>query len=261
MSIPSTLGAINRLSMAEKRQIYARIIPPDIIDQFHISPFLVDRNGNDLLHLKASPGSSSVEMSFYHQYNFPDPVLYGHIADTINGNLHILLYVLNNPDSPRYDVDRLSDGTPTRFGIQYRNQNAELAALAAGLNPGQIRKGFHLLGKAIESFEYFVAELGHEIYFAEPLYYHNAIIFEKFGFAYQQGQRRMLAINARFSPTGDLIEQLDNSSPFRTPKAADSIRLRSWAIHDGILGMPFTDITMYKHVGKHAGENTAKCPW
>jgi acetoin utilization protein AcuC len=176
--------------------------------------------------------------------------------------VHILLYVLNDPDSPRFDVDRMPDGRPTRFGILCRNTQAEQAALEFGLAPGQIRKGLRMLGEAIQAFEDFVASLGHDLYFAEPLYYHNANIFEHYGFAYQRGRRLMERIQTGFQPGGDLLSGLDGSTPFRRPEAAGSIRLRSWAIHDGLLGEPFTNVTMYKTVGKHAGLNTCpNCHW
>jgi hypothetical protein len=261
MSLPSTLGGINRLDGTEKRTIYCRVIPPELLDRFQLSPFLVDMDGNDLLHLKAAPGSTSVELSLFHEHGFLDPILYGHITDTINGQLHILLYILNDPDSPRFDVDHLADGTATQFGIRYRNIEAETAAMEAGLNPGQIRFGPHLLSAAIRTFEAFVEKLGHRQYFAEPLYYHNAVIFERSGFTYQKGARRMQQYNEGFSPGGYLIPLLDSSSPFRQPGAGDSVRLRSWAIHDGILGEKFTDVTMYKQVGKHAGISTTDCNW
>jgi hypothetical protein len=261
MSIPSTLGGINQLPRAEKRLIYTRVIPPALLDRYHLSPYLVDTAGNDLLHLKAAPGQTSVELSLFHEYGFPDPILYGHITDTINGKLHVLLYILNDPNVPRFDVDRLLDGTTTRFGIRHRNIPAEQAALEAGLNPGQIRRGPHLLSAAMQTFENFVAELGHDLYFTEPLYYHNAVIFEKYGFTYQQGRRQMGRIEQGFNPDGDLTPLLDGSTPFRQPAAAHSIRLRSWALHDRILGIPFTDVTMYKRVGKHAGVATTHCGW
>ena len=143
MSGPSTISGINQLSNPEKRQIYARVIPPELLDRFHLSPFLVDKEGNSLLHLKADPGSTSIEMSLFHKHGFPDPILYGHITDTINGKLHVLLYILNDPDSPRFDVDHMPDGTPTSFGTRYRNIEAEIAAMQAGLTPGQIRRGPH----------------------------------------------------------------------------------------------------------------------
>jgi acetoin utilization protein AcuC len=72
----------------------------------------------------------------------------------------------------------------------------------------------------------------------------------------------MERIQAGFQEGGELRQRLDGSNPFRQPQAAESIRLRSWAIHDGILGEPFTDVTMYKQTGKHAGMNTAPhCKW
>jgi hypothetical protein len=261
MTNPSTLATINLLPQVEKRAIYARVIPPELLDQFHLSPWLVDKYGKDLLHLNASSGSSSVELSLYHKHGFPDPILYGHITDTINGQLHILLYILNDPDSPRFSVDCLPDGTPTRFGTQTRNIDAEIAAMQAGLNPGQVRRGPHLLSAAMRTFEAFVEERGHEIYFAEPLYYHNAVIFERHGFAYQQGRRRMVSYDQGFEPDGSLTSLLDGSTPFLQPEAWRSIRLRSWAIHDGILGEQFSNITMYKRVGIHAGVSTTECDW
>ena len=112
------------------------------------------------------------------------------------------------------------------------------------------------------TFETFVSALGHELYFVEPLYYHNAVIFERYGFTYQVGKRLMNGIHAGFQDGGDLKAQLDSSTPFRQPEAADTIRKRSWAIHDGILGEPFTNVTMYKRVGVSAGVNTTPdCKW
>jgi len=262
MSTPSTLGSINLLPEAEKRQYYTRMIPLALLGRFHLNPYLIDKHGNDLLHLHSPPGSSSAEISLYHRHDFPDPILYGHLTDTMNGQIHILLYVLNDPDSQRFDIDRLPDGTLTQLGAESRHLEAEMAALEAGLSPGQIRSGLHMLRAAQTTFEAFVDILGHDIHFAEPLYYHNAMIFEHYGFAYQQGRRMMERIERGFSLNGGLLPLLDNSTPFRKPEAAQSIRLRSWAIHDGILGEPFTNVTMYKHTGKNAGVSTCpQCNW
>lgn len=259
---PSTISGINQLPEREKRAIYTRLIPPQLLDQFGIGPGLHDERQRDLLELNAPAGSTTAEMSLWHQFGFPDPVLYGDITDSLTGQVHVLLYVLNDPDSPRFDVDRMPDGRPTRFGVLCRNLAAEQAAMEYGLAPGQIRKGLRMLNQAIQAFEHFVASLGHDLYFAEPLYYHNAILFERNGFAYQRGRRLMERIQAGFNPGGDLYAQLDGSSPFRPNHSANSIRMRSWAIHDGLLGEPFTNVTMYKTVGKHAGVNTCSgCQW
>ncbi|MEJ5240065.1 MAG: hypothetical protein WHS87_02595 [Anaerolineales bacterium] len=258
--MPFTIGSINLLPEEEKRRIYCRAIPEALIERFRL-PALDSQRIQQFLHFRFAPGSSDVEMALYHEPRFPDPVLFAHLTDTLNGQIHVLLYILNDPDSPRFDVDRMPDGTPTRFGILRRNLEAEKAALEAGLAPGQVRRGLRLLGQAIQTFERFVQSLGQELYFVEPLYYHNAVIFERYGFAYQQGRKLMERIQAGFSPGGDLIPLLDGS-PFRRPEAVNSIRLRSWAIHDGILGEPFTNVTMYKYVGRSAGVNTCgDCAW
>jgi len=262
MMVPSTISGVNYLPEAEKRAIYSRIIPPELLIRFQLSPTLVDREGNDLLKLDCPPGSTSLETELRHIHDFPDPLLYGHLTDTLNGLVHVLLYVVNDPDSPRFAVDRLPDGTSTKFGILHRNIEAELGAMQAGLAPGQIRRGLRILGPAIQSFESFIASLGHDLYFAEPLYYHNAIVFEQYGFDYVKGKKLMKRIQAGFLPGGEIVSRLDGSSPFRQIGAAQSIRLRSWAIHDGILGEPFTDVTMYKRIGVSAGISTSNgCAW
>jgi hypothetical protein len=256
---PSTIGGINKLSEDEKRAIYARYIPKELTEKFDLPP-LTDHK--DLLQFRFAVGSSDVEMRLYHKVGFPDPVLYAHLTDTMNGQIHVLLYILNDPDAPRFDVDKMPDGSPTRFGTLKRNLEAEKAALEYGLSPGQVRRGLRLLQSATTAFEEFITGLGHDMYFVEPLYYHNAVIFERYGFAYQMGKRRMEAIHAGFQEGGELRQRLDDSNPFRSSRAANSIRLRSWAIHDGILGEPFTDVTMYKRVGKQANISTTPgCEW
>ena len=256
---PSTIGGINKLPEEEKRAIYARYIPKELIERFNLPDLVAHK---DLLQFRFAEGSSDVEMRLYHQAGFPDPVLYAHLADTMNGQIHVLLYILNDPAAPRFDVDRMPDGSPTRFGTLKRNLEAESAALENGLAPGQIRRGLRLLQPATAAFEDFITSLGHDLYFIEPLYYHNAVIFERYGFAYQVGKRRMERIHAGFQKGGELHQKLDASHPFRPPQAAHSIRLRSWAIHDGILGEPFTDITMYKQIGRSANISTTPgCEW
>lgn len=258
----SSIREINNLSDYEKREIYTRLIPHEIIDRFQLSPYFVDSSGNDLLNLHCLPGSSAVEIALRHEYNFRDPLLYGHMIDTVNGQVHVLLYILNDPYSLRFDIDTLPDGTSTYFGTNSRNIEAEIAAMNYGLSPGQIRRGLRLLGQAILAFERFIKSIGHNLYFAEPLYYHNAVLFEHYGFLYERGRRLMERIQAGFQAGGDLLPKLDASTPFRTPEAANSIRLRSWALHDGLLGELYNGVTMYKRIGQNAGVSTCfGCEW
>jgi hypothetical protein len=247
---------INNLSQQEKRDIFIRLIPNEVFDRFNINPDLYDDQGHDLIKFKGEVDSQSLETCIYHEYGFEDPLIYSHLSDTLNNKIHVLLYIMNNPNSPRFDIDRMPDGTETIFGTQARNLEAEQAAMEYGLFPGQIRKGLNILGKAVESFEVFVENLGHNIYFVEPLHYHNAIIFERYGFNYQSGRKRMEKIHLDFSVEKKYLPQLSNS-PFRKLDAEKSLFFRSWAIHDGILGEPFTYVTMYKMIGKKFNVNTA----
>ncbi len=259
---PTTLSGINLLPEPEKRQIYARLIPEEILTRFKITSDLRDEQGNDLLVLQSNKGRTDAELMLYPYFGAPDPVLHGHITDTMYGHIHILIYEIMDPQAQRFNIDRMPDGRLTQLGAVCRNIPEELAALNAGLAPGQVRAGLRLLGNAIHTFEKFIVSLGQTMFFAEPLYYHNALLFERYGFAYQQGRSLMEYIQTSFSPGGELFQKLDPNSPFRKPEASHSIRLRSWAIHDGILGAPFKGATMYKHIGKNAGLNTSiNCKW
>ncbi len=109
---PSTIGGINLLPEPEKRAIYSRYIPTALLEKYNIPP-LTSAAGYNLLQFRFSPGTTDVEMRLFHEMNFPDPILYGHLTDTLNGQIHILLYILNDPGSPRFDVDKMPDGSPT----------------------------------------------------------------------------------------------------------------------------------------------------
>jgi hypothetical protein len=253
---PSSISSINMLPWGEKIAIYSRFIPDELIGAFGIQPDFLDTEGRSLLSISCEEGSTDVELDLRHHVDADDPLLYAHLTDTINGQIHVLLYVVNDPCGPRFDVDRLPDGTPTRFGVMIRNIPAEVAAMEAGLAPGQVRRGLRLLKHSTPAFEKFVHSLGHDLFFVEPLFYHNAVVFERYGMAYVKGNRLMDRINTDFKIGGALHSKLDRSSPFRQPEYADSIRGRSWALHDGVLGFPFSDVTMYKRVEKHAGVET-----
>jgi hypothetical protein len=256
MQIAHSIAGINLLSENVKREIFLHLVPSELFDKFSLPPNLIDENGNNLLIIEGRSGSQSLELKLYHRAGFQDPILYCHLVDTLNGQIHVLLYIMNDPFSTRYNIDVLPDGTKTEFGTRTRNLEAELQAMQVGLLPGQIRRGLNLLSEAVDSFEIFIQNLGQNMYFNEPLYYHNAIIFERYGFNYQSGKKRMENIHARFMEDDSVLSQL-GSSPFRRPEARHSIFFRSWAIHDGILGEHFDGVTMYKVLGRKGAIDTA----
>ena len=253
---PKSIASINQLPQKEKEAIYSRFIPNKLLQQFNMQADFMDADGRSLLTLRANEGSTDVVLDLRHEFGAQDPLLYTHLTDTMNGQIHVLLYIVNDPNSPRFGIDKMPDGTPTEFGVFRRNHIEEEKAVIAGLAPGQVRQGLRLLKYAIPAFDEFVQALGHDVYFIEPLSYHNAIVFERYGFSYQKGRRLMMRINEGFQPDGDLFIKLDDSTPFRKSSFYRSIRGRSWAIHDCILGEPYTDVTMYKKIGKNAGLNT-----
>jgi acetoin utilization protein AcuC len=185
-----------------------------------------------------------------------DPILYLNMTDTFNNQLLVLLVIVNDPESPRFNIDVDDNGNSTHLGTTSRNQIAEIEAMKSGLSPGQIRRGLGTFKQSVPLFEKFVQNLGHDLFLIEPLAYHNAILFERYGFNYIRGYRDMRHIHEGFQPGGELYQKLSPDKPFRQPEVHKTVRGRSWAIHDGILGHPFTGFQMYKRVGIHAGINT-----
>jgi hypothetical protein len=256
MSFPSSIRGINDLPEDEKRAIYASLLPEWLFEQYHIDRITLLRHGYPAVIFRDAAGTRSVEIIVKRHPAEIDPVLYLNMADTFNHKLMVLLVVVNDPDAPRFNTDVDLHGNRTHFGTTSRNRYAELAAMEAGLAPGQVRAGLRVFRQSVPVFEEFVKNLGHELFLIEPLSYHNAIVFEKYGFSYVQGRQEMLRIHSEFMPGGELHRKLTLDNPFRHPDAWKTIRGRSWAIHDGILGHPFTGFQMYKRIGLHAGVNT-----
>jgi hypothetical protein len=122
--------------------------------------------------------------------------------------------------------------------------------MRAGLAPGQVRRGLRLFREALPLVESLAGEMGKEQISIEALFYHHAILYEHHGFGYLTGRDRLEEIHRGFLPGGDLHRRLDGSTPFRMPEAATTVRGRSWAIHDGILGEPWRVPRLYKIVGR-----------
>jgi hypothetical protein len=256
MSFPHSIFEINKLPEPEKMAIYRQLIPPWVFTDYEIDSETFMKAGAQVVRFRCPAGSRSVEITIrYHPHEI-DPLLYLHMIDTFNHQLMVLLLVVNDPLSPRYNVDRDLEGHDTQFGTQSRNLPEELRALRDGMAPGQIRRGLRSFGRGVSIFEEFVSRMGHDLFQIEPLFYHNAIIFERYGFAYAYGRQEMESIHRAFLPGGELYQRLDDANPFRSRDAWQTVRKRSWAIHDGILGHPFTGFQMYKRIGIHAGINT-----
>ncbi|MFW6135277.1 MAG: hypothetical protein ACOC7N_00475 [Chloroflexota bacterium] len=247
-----SIGQINALPPDQRARVYHSLIPTDVILRFDIDPQALKADSDSHL-FKVRAKSTSVSLSLRHTADAVDPLLYLQLADTSSGQIEVLMFIVNDPHAERFDTDRLPDGTPTLFGTQERNIAEEIEAMEAGLAPGQVRRGLRLTRDLIPILERFVAALHHDTFYIQPLAYHNAILFERLGFSYVMGLGRMEWIDKEFAPGGLLHRRLDGSTPFRQPGAGKTVRGRSWAIHDGIMGMPYQDVKMYKRVAVHAG--------
>jgi hypothetical protein len=247
-----SIGQVNNLPPEQMQQVYRHLVPLEILLRFGIDPqTLADREGRSLF--ECQPGLSSVELSLRHAWDAEDPVLYVQLADTPNNQIEVTMFILNDPNSERFDTDRLPGGTLTYFGTLTRNIAAEVKAMEAGLAPAQVHRGLGATRRLMPILEQFVAALHHDAFHIQPLAYHNAILFERLGFAYMLGLGRMEWIHKEFGAGGLLHQRLDGSTPFRRPGAERSVRGRSWAIHDGILNEPYSGVKMYKRTGIHAG--------
>jgi hypothetical protein len=132
--------------------------------------------------------------------------------------------------------------------------------MKAGLAPGMVRRGLRLLREFVKCLDTFLDTLGLKSITTNAFFYHNAILWEKYGFTYFRGGKMMESIHKEFQPGGLLYEGLDDSTPFRTKGMEKTIRGRSWAIYDGLYVDAFDEEwespIMYKMVGKDFKVNT-----
>ncbi len=240
------LFRINRLPDEEKRAIYATLAPPPLLTRFGIDPAtLRNQAGEEVFLCESKARTSTVRIELRHQAGFPDPLFLLEMRETSFGDIEILFVNINDPFSERFDIDLDGCGNRTEFGTVCRNIPEEIRAMRAGLAPGQVRSGMRLYRIFLERVKLFCKRFGITQVKAEPLAYHNAIMQEFYGFRYVTGRSMMEEIDRGFAPGGVLFERLDASTPFRQPGAERSIKGRSWAIHDGILGATWKCPRMY----------------
>lgn len=243
-----SLYQLNCLPAAERNAAYAQLIPPPLLDRFGLrrSLLLADAAGpRRLLDLQAPADKGYARITLKAAAADPDPCLVVELLDSAYGYTEVTFINLNDPAAPRFNIDRDEAGNDSLLGTVQRNIPAEVAAMGAGLAPGQVRAGLRLGGAVFEQLRQFCASLGQTMYSVEPFAYHNAIIFERHGFGYLDGREQMIAIDRQFQPGGLLAAALDGSSPFRQPAAATTVRGRSWAIQDGILGVRWGGVKLY----------------
>jgi hypothetical protein len=241
-----------------QRMLFQILVPIHLLVTYGVDPVrLTDSEGRSVAFARAGSNSGSFRFELYQAGDASEPMAELELADTQFNQIEVVWVTLQDPLAHRYDIDSMPGGAPTLRGTVARNIVAEEAAMAAGLAPGQVRRGLRAFRWLAERIETLMLCLNQREYMAQPLFYHTAILFEQYGFSYVQGQARMDEIHAGFQPGGELRERLDGSGPFRQPALADTIRGRSWAIHDGIASGRWDRVRMVKRLGVNAHVRTA----
>ena len=250
---PRSIQDVNALPVPDRDALYMSLVPED----------LLGRLGVDRQTWRAADGAPRVQISATRDQPWArvevraapsdrDPLLLIDVEMSPLAVPKLAFVQINDPASARYGIDRDPDGHDTLYGTMSRNLAEEERALADGLAPGQVRRGLRLVGRVLGCMEEFCRQLGTDFFLIEPLFYHSAILYERRGCGYLVGRERMEEIHGGFETGGALLAALDDSTPFRRVGFEKTVRGRSWAIHDGILGHPFGGVHMYKAAGRHA---------
>ncbi|HEV8308905.1 MAG TPA: hypothetical protein VGW35_14685 [Methylomirabilota bacterium] len=256
-----SIAKLNGLPAAVREGLYTRLVPSEVLARVAVDRRTgMNAAGDRLVRVVASPGQPWARVEVRAAWDDRDPLLLVDVETSPFGVPELSFVQITDPTSPRFDIDRDAAGRDTLFGTETRNRPEEARALAAGLAPGQVRHGLRLLGHVMTAMEDFCRLLGTELFLIEPLFYHSALLYERHGCAYLFGRELMEEIDTEFRPGGRLQAALDGSSVFRQPGMAETIRGRSWAIHDGILsalnGASWGGVKMYRQAGRPADIST-----
>jgi hypothetical protein len=128
-----------------------------------------------------------------------DSIFFLEIEDTNFNKLEMYFLIINDTRSPRFDTDRDEQGRRTKFTTVRRRLLEEIRAMEAGLAPGYLRQSLRLFGDFIPQVREFLACIGQDMVIAEPLAYNNVFVFEKYGFGYFRGIRKMSETKRKLS--------------------------------------------------------------
>jgi len=257
-----SLAALFQYEDHERDQRLRHLIPQRAfahLGQLNSADYGQDGEKPEAFHATLSPSGSELHLRVPANKVERDYAVLLDLADAGAGQLELSFIVINDLLSPRFDIDYDEQGQSTMMGTATRNVEQEKLALAAGLGPCQVRSGLRLFSEMLPRLEAFAKDLGYVAIQLEPLTYHNAVMYENYGFAYITGRKQMVKLNKLFAQDGLLNQACNDSNVFRQRAFANNPRGRSWAIHDGVLeemGEDRLDLHMVKVIGKHAGQHT-----
>ena len=256
-----SIAKLNRLPKEERNPVYLQLIPKSIFLTLQIDPkTLTNKFGERVVTGIFPPDENFGCVELRYRPEDRDCIFSCQVSlQSFMESLSLDFLIINDPFSERFNVDVDESGRDTLFGTRSRNVPEEIRAMEAGLAPGMVRAGLHLLGESVKCLESFATSLGLKTITASGLFYHNAILWERYGFGYFKGKKLMDRIHKEFQPEGSLYQKLDDSTPFRRKGMERTVRGRSWAIYDGILDAIDEDWEspkMYRMLGKDSLINT-----
>ncbi len=257
-----SIAKLNRLPKKERDRIYLSLVPESIFERFQIDrQTLRNPFGERVIKGIFPPDENFGCIEVKHRSMDRDCIFSCQVSlEAFMQSLHLDFLIIDDPFSERFNVDIDEQGSDTFFGTRSRNIPEEIKAMEAGLAPGMVRRGLRLMGEFIKCLDVFMEALELKTVTAGAFFYHNAIMWEKYGFTYFKGGKMMEKIHKGFQLGGRLYEKLDDSTPFRKKGMERSIRGRSWAIYDGIyldaFGEEWESPVMYRILGKDVKVNT-----
>jgi hypothetical protein len=257
-----SIAKLNRLPKEERDQVYLRLVPEVIFEMFQINrQTLMNRFGERVVTGIFPPDENFGCIEVKYRAGDKDCIFSCQVSlEAFMQSLYLDFLIINDPFSERFNVDVDELGGETLLGTRSRNVSEEIRAMDAGLAPGMVRHGLHLLKESVKSLESFMELLDLKTVTMGAFFYHNAILWERRGFTYFRGGKMMARIHKEFQPGGLLYQKMDDSTPFRRKGMEKTVRGRSWAIYDGILVEAFDEDwetpKMYKMLGKDYKVNT-----
>ena len=206
---------INQMTPSEKEGLYRLLIPPSLFRRFRINPLnFTDSEGRKLVRFYCPEREETVMVEIKRSPEDRDPVFSIQVSD---GNDYTQLswdfLIVNDPDGERFHIDVDEKGRDTLWGRATRNLGEEEKALRAGLAPGQVRRGLGLTREIIAGLEHFARLLDIKTISLEALFYHNAIVYERCGFSYFEGLKRMQRIHQAFQGGGEPFQEVEWGHP------------------------------------------------
>jgi hypothetical protein len=257
-----SIAKVNRLPKEERDPIYLRLVPDSIFEKFHIDrKALTNPFGERVVRGIFPPDENFGCIEVKYRSTDRDCIFSSQVSlQSFMESLRLDFLIINDPFSERFNVDIDEMGRDTLLGNRSRNIPEEVKAMEAGLAPGMVRHGLGLMRESAKCLERFMEPLGLKTITVSAFYYHNAIVWERYGFTYFKGGKMMEKIHKEFQPGGLLYERLDHSTPFRRRGIEGTVRGRSWAIYDGIYLDAFDEEwdspMMYKILGRDFKVNT-----